>query len=256
MLQDCITTVTKKDVINYLNSVLDRTSPRNRNNARVDISSFFQVLVDNDIIQENFIKKINVLKAIPVRNKTFAPDQLKKINEYLGKEDLILDLFVKFVSYSTLRPIEICRLKIKDLDLSDKKLYVKTKNKPVKVKIIPDILLNELEVLHGKNPELLVFTPNQIGDVWEANESNRRNYFSKRFKKVKDHFDLGNEYGLYSFRHTYITIMYRNLTKTLTPYEAKSKLMLITGHATMEALEKYLREIESMLPKDYSKLLK
>ncbi|WP_304141847.1 tyrosine-type recombinase/integrase [Mesoflavibacter zeaxanthinifaciens] len=255
VLQDCITTVTKKDVIKYLNSVLERTSPRNRNNARVDISSFYQVLVDNDFIQDNFIKKINVLKAIPERNKTYKPSQLSKILEYLKSEDPILDLFVKFISYNTLRPIEVCRLKIGDLDLLDNKLYVRAKNKPVKVKIIPDIMAKELTGLKKKNSELLLFTPNEIGGTWETDESNRRDYFTKRFKKVKDHFGLGKDYGLYSFRHTYITKMYRELAENLTPNEAKSKLMIITGHATMSALDKYLRDIDAILPEDYSNLL-
>ncbi|SMP22015.1 hypothetical protein SAMN06265346_107110 [Flavobacterium hercynium] len=32
--------------------------------------------------------------------------------------------------------------------------------------------------------------------------------------------------------------------------------MLITGHSTMSALEKYLRDIDAVLPDDYSKYLK
>ncbi|AEH01400.1 site-specific integrase [Lacinutrix sp. 5H-3-7-4] len=255
-MQKCITTITKKHVIEYLNTVLQNSSPRNRNNTRTDLSSLFQVLEDNDVIQENFIKKINVLKAIPERNKTYKTSQLKEIHDYLDKEDPILSLFVKFIAFNTLRPIEVCRLKIGDLDLVDKKLYVRAKNKPVKVKIIPDILLSELEILHGKKTDLLLFTPNNIGGEWDTNESNRRDYFTKKFKKVKDHFGLGKNYGLYSFRHTYITIMYQNLAKTFTPHEVKSKLMLITGHATMNALEQYLRDIDAVLPDDYSKLLK
>ena len=46
------------------------------------------------------------------------------------------------------------------------------------------------------------------------------------------------------------------MAKTATPFEVKSKLQLITGHATMEALELYLRDIDAVLPEDYSKLLK
>lgn len=61
---------------------------------------------------------------------------------------------------------------------------------------------------------------------------------------------------MYSFRHTFITKLYRELVKGSTPFEAKSKLMLITGHASTSALEKYLRDIETELPDDYSSLLK
>jgi integrase len=104
--------------------------------------------------------------------------------------------------------------------------------------------------------EALLFTPEQIGGLWEAELGNRRDYFTKRFKRVvKDHFGLGTDYGLYSFRHTYITKLYRALMKGSSPFEAKSKLMLITGHSSMTALEKYLRDIDAELPADYSEML-
>lgn len=80
--------------------------------------------------------------------------------------------------------------------------------------------------------------------------------FSKRFKIGKDHFGLNIDYGLYSFRHTSITNLYKEFSKTLTPFEAKSKLKEITGHQTMEALEKYLRDIDAALSEGYSHLLK
>lgn len=67
-----------------------------------------------------------------------------------------------------------------------------------------------------------LFTPHTIGEQWEANENNRRDYFSKRFKKVvKEHFDLDEDYGLYSFRHTFNTKLYKNLANDYSPNEAK-----------------------------------
>ncbi len=101
-----------------------------------------------------------------------------------------------------------------------------------------------------------LFTPTSIGGEWDAEENNRRDYFSKKFKIVKDHFELDKNYGLYSFRHTAITNLYREIRKTKTPHEAKSILMGITGHQTMIALEKYLRDIDAELPEDYSDMLK
>lgn len=250
-----IEAITKKTVIEYLNEVLENTSPRTRNNARIDISSLFQVLEDNDIIPENFIKKINVLKATPERNKTYTSTLQNDIYSYMEEHDKTLLLFVKFISYNYLRPIEVCRLRIEDIDLVDRKLYVKAKNSPVKTKIIPEILINDLPDLSKMDRKHFLFTPNGIGGKWETEETDKRDYFSKRFKKVKDHFELGKEYGLYSFRHTFITKLYHEFAKTMTPNEAKSKLMLITGHASMDALEKYLRDIDAVLPEDYSEFL-
>jgi len=146
-----IKSITKKTIITYLNEVLNETSARNRNNTRTDLSSFFQVLEDNDIILENFIKKLNVLKSTPTRNKTYTPAMERDIDDYLQENDTLLRLLTQFISYCLLRPIEICRLKIGDLDIQDRKIYVKAKNSPVKIKIIPEILLEQLPDLSKKD---------------------------------------------------------------------------------------------------------
>ena len=252
---DEISKLTKKTFINYLNFVLKNTSASNRNNTRTDLSSLIQTLVDNELMKENHIKSINVLKATPERNKTYTNTQETDILKYVEENDPILLLFIQFITYNFLRPVEVCRLKVGDLDLVGKKLFVRAKNKAVKVKIIPQKIIDLLPDLSKMNPNHFLFTPTQIGADWDAEENNRRDSFSKRFKVVKDHFELNEDYGLYSFRHTSITNLYKELSKTLTPFETKSKLMQITGHQTMEALEKYLREIDAALPEDYSHLL-
>lgn len=247
-----INSVDKKTIVTFLNSVLSTTSAKNRNNTRAILSMFFQSLEDNDIIPDNFVKKINVLKSNPERNKTYSSKQEVDIFNYLKSNDELMLLFIQFISYNHLRPVEVVRLQIKDVNVKDRRLYVRAKNKAVKVKIIPEILLSTLPNLDKFNPESYLFTPNGIGQDWATNETDKRDYFSKRFKKVKDNFGLGKDYGLYSFRHTFITKLYHEFVKNSTPFEAKSKLMLITGHETMVALEKYLRDIDAVLPEDYS----
>jgi integrase len=249
--------LSKTILVQFLNEVLIRTSPRSRNNYRIDLSSVFQTLVDNEIIPTNFIKNIPVLKSNPERHKTYTDKQQLDIFNYLEDKDPILLLFIKFIAFNLLRPIEICRIKIKDINITQKTISFKAKNKPLKTKIIPKILIECLPDITTLNPESYLFTPTKIGGDWHATERNKRGHFSKRFKEVvKAHFNLGNDYGLYSFRHTYITKLYRELVKDNSPYEAKSRLMLITGHSSMEALEKYLRDIDAELPEDYSDLIR
>ncbi|MCF1192295.1 phage integrase N-terminal SAM-like domain-containing protein [Mangrovimonas sp. AS39] len=246
----------KKIVSAFLNDVLMRTSPRNRNNYRTDLSSLLQTMEDNELIEDNFVKRIPVLKSIPKRNKTYSEETTEAIFSYLEANDPTLLLFIKFISYNLLRPIEVCRLRVKDIDTNKRTIQFKAKNSPLKTKIIPEILWKDLPDLSQMDGELFLFTPDKIGGEWQTTINNKRDYFSKRFKKVvKDHFDLGEDYGLYSFRHTFITKLYRALAKDSTPFEAKSKLLLITGHSSMGALEKYLRDIDAELPQDYSTFL-
>ncbi|WP_369753292.1 tyrosine-type recombinase/integrase [Flavobacterium sp. WC2409] len=253
---DKISTLEKKTFITYLNSVLENTSASNRNNTRTDLSALVQTIVDNELMHDNYVKSINVLKSAPERNKTYSVTQEKDILEYIEQNDAILLLYIQFITYNFLRPVEVNRLKIGDLDLEGKKLFVRAKNKAVKVKIIPQKIIDLLPDLSSMDPNHYLFTPTAIGAEWEAEENNRRDNFSKKFKLVKDHFKLNKDYGLYSFRHTAITNLYREIRKIKTPHEAKSILMGITGHQTIEALEKYLRYIDAELPDDYSHLLK
>ena len=247
----------KKNVTQFLNAVLIKTSARNRNNYRTEIGSVLQVLEDNDIIAANFVKKIAVLKSIPQKHKTYTQKEQENIFEYLETKDPMLLLYIKFISYGFMRPIEVCRLKVKNINLSEKTIQFKAKNGLLKTKIIPELLWNDLPDLSILKKESVLFTPEEFGAKWDTAVDNRRDYFSKRFKRVvKDEFKLGEDYGLYSFRHTYITKVYRELRQTASPFEAKSNLMLITGHTSMASLEKYLRDIDAELPEDYSKMLK
>ncbi|MAB47592.1 MAG: integrase [Flavobacteriaceae bacterium] len=246
----------RKHVLEFLNEVQLSSSPRNRNNYRTVFSTIFQVLEDNEIIQHNFVTSIKPLNSKPKRHKTYTDDEQERIFKYLEDKDPILLLYIKFISYNFLRPLEVCRLRIKDINMQNKTLRFQAKNKVLKTKIIPDILFNELPDLSKCQPDDFLFTPKQIGGQWKATEINRRNNFGKRFLTVKKELGFTNNYSLYSFRHTFITRLYRAMVKDSSPFEAKSRLMLITGHSTMTALEKYLRDIDAELPEDYSDLLK
>lgn len=244
--------IDKQMVTQYLNEVLMRSSARNRNNTRTDLASLFQLFQDNEIIKDNFVRLIPKVASKPKRNKTYKPDQVEKLLEYIVQKDPTLLLFIKFISYGFLRPIEVCRLKMEDVDIDNKRLYVKAKNKPSKIKLLPEILLNELPKTDSFESDVNFFGRYAIGEPWDATPNNKRGEFTARFKKIKEHFGLSSDYGLYSFRHTYITKLYQKLRETKTVFEAKSYLMMITGHETMDALNKYLRDIDAELPDDFS----
>lgn len=265
LLNKSILTITKQTVNQYLHTVAKSSSARNRNNTRIVLSAIFAELEDNDIIPRNFVENIKVLETKSVSHKTYSLKVLEGLFAYMQENDPLLLLFVKFVSYNFLRPVEVCRLKVKDVFLSQKLLRFRAKNKPEKTKIIPDIVHNEIVELDFSVQEHYLFTPNGIGE-WEATEPSRRDYFTKRFWKLKKKYNkhlfeqgknlqLGPEYTIYSFRHTFITLLFRKFRKEYTYTETCDKLMLITGHSTLDALKSYLKDIDAELPEDYSGML-
>ncbi len=249
-----ITSVNKKVITTYLNEILIATSAKNRNNTRTDISSIFTVLADNEIIPENFIHKIPVLKSNPEKNKSYTSSEETKIFDYLDQNNKLLSLYVKFISYNFLRPVEVNRITIGDIDLKDKILKIKTKT-GFKLKRIPQVLIDEMPDITHYPIDAYLFGRKDFGQYWEATETSRRNDYSDYFLDVKKKFKLGKDYGLYSFRHTFITKLYNTFIKEMTPEEAESNIMAITGHTSKTALRKYLREINAYIPEDYSKYL-
>lgn len=253
LLNHDIKAIDKRVVMAFLNNILSKSSARNRNNTKTVLSALFSVLEDNEIIERNFFHNIKNLHSKPTRNKAYTQKQADEIFDWLKKTPTLL-LFIKFVAYGFLRPIEVCRLKVGDINFDEKTLTVRAKNKALKTKTIPNLLLAELEFLKDENKEHWIFTPEGVGSS-DTTEKNRRDYFSKQFLKVKKKLNLEENYTMYSFRHTFTTKVYRELRKQFSPHQAKSELMLITGHSTMTALEKYLRDIDAELPEDYSAML-
>jgi len=262
LLRRNVLDIDKKIINEYLNGIQKNSSARNRNNTKVVLGAIFSVLESNDIIPRNFIHSITKLKANPKRNKTYSLDIVEGLYEFLEAWNPQLLFFIKMVSYNFLRPIEVCRLRMGDINIKQKELQVKAKNKLVKTKIIPDIILDELIKLDFSVADHFLVTPDGVGS-WEADEINRRDFFSKQFKKAKvaynqylkeqgKTYQLGKDHTIYSFRHTFITKLYRQLRKEYSTTETYDKLKLITGHSTLEALKAYLRDIDAELPEDYS----
>ena len=91
------------------------------------LNAIFSTLEENELIPHNVVSKIKKLPAKPERNKTYSQSQQDTIFTLLEEKDKDLLLFVKFISYNFLRPIEACRLQVKDIDFEDAKLNVRAK---------------------------------------------------------------------------------------------------------------------------------
>ena len=252
-----INDLTKSVVLKFLNKKLKETSARTRNNSKASLSALFTIMENKlNLIDRNFIKDIGNEKTKPKTDRTFTRKELKDIVEYLKNNDPYLLMYIRFVSYCFLRPVEVNRLRVKDVNLEESLLFFKAKNKPQKTKRIPSIFIEDVKAmnLHLYNKEYFLFTLKDRPAEWNTDDNTRRDAFSKRFKKVKNKFNLGKEYGLYSFRHSFITNLFRYLrtTENKSYSESIKELQPITGHETQQALEMYIHKIDADIPEDWS----
>lgn len=256
--------VSRKIVIKYLNEILKKTSARTRNNYKADLSSLFSVMEKKLLlIDYNFVKNIEKERTQEKRNRTLTNTQLKEVTNFLRENDPLLLLVVKFVAYNFLRPVEVCRLKIKDINLEDALLYYQAKNKPLKTKRIPAILLEDLKSMNldSYDKECSLITPSGIPEIWDSTDQQKRSTITRRFTRLKVRMLLEKppialEKGdnIYSFRHSYITNLFRYLRtkEDLSFHEAIQQLMPITGHDSESGLMNYIHKIDADIPKDWS----
>lgn len=249
--------VNKTTILKFLNQKLEKTSARTRNNYKSSLSALFTVLENKlNLIERNFIKDISNEKTKVKTDRTFTKTELKNIVEWLKCTDPYLLTYIRFIAYNFLRPVEVNRLKVKDINLEESLLYFQAKNKPLKIKRIPSIFIDDIKALnlHLYNAEHFLFTPKNEPAEWNSLDNSRRDTFSKRFKIVKNKFNLGSQYGLYSFRHSFITNLFRYLrsVEKKSYSEAIEVLQPITGHETRVALERYIHQIDADIPEDWS----
>jgi len=241
----------------YINEIARTKSPTTVNNHIRFLSMIFGKMEQDDIIPYNIARDLKKLKTIPTKNEPFSTEQFNEIVAYLKENDPYMLAFIKFMGYTFLRPIEIVRLQMKDINLKDGIITIRTKTEQKStIRIIDKLrdLLLEMDI-ENYPEDYFLFTKQNRPDAWteRKNEQNRYYYFKKRFSKHKKTLALKKEQGLYSFRHTFARMLYfKFLDAGMTDLESKFKLMTITRHKSLSSLNKYLRSIGAFLPDDFS----
>lgn len=240
-----------KVIREFLKEVARKSSMKNRNNALRVVKALFTEMYKNDIIESNYVAKIDVEKVHSERFKSYSHKQAMEILDHFENNDPYLALFIKFVGYNFLRPVEVTRLKVGDLDLENKLLSVWVKQGKNKIKRIPDAIIEELSKYDLSKKTNYVFGLKGIGEKWDRPPSSRRQTISKRITKIIRELGYGDGYVLYSFRHTFATIGYKNLRKRLSKDEALDTLMGYTGHSSRVALQSYIHYIDAEIVDEY-----
>ena len=111
------------DFLDYI--LLDRDgSARTRNNYRTWLSSLANWMLEKQYIESNPIENIKPLKEDGKHRTALAPSDLKKMKSYLEKENPHYLLLCQFAYYTFIRPDEISNIKLKDINLSEQKVFV------------------------------------------------------------------------------------------------------------------------------------
>lgn len=219
---------------------LDRgVSERTRNNYRGWCYSFAEFLVSRKYIESNPVDHIPALDEKKKFRKDLTPTMLKQMRQHLKREDkhFLLACYMEYFTF--IRPTELSYLKVGDISLKDKTIFVSedfSKNKKSAKVALNDTVLKlmiELEVLSAPTSYFLFgkhFKPSP--DRCNADQYNRR------WKKMREALGWSDEYQFYSLKDSGI----RDLANEQGVVVARDQ----ARHSDVSTTNRYIQE-QSML---------
>ncbi len=164
----------------------------------------------------------------------FSPEHQKQLKNLLIAEDTELYIFCMCVFYTFVRPIELRRLKVSQVNLKDKKIQIigkGAKNKKTQYVMIPKPLADifiEYKFLERPTNDFLFSSDNDI--------KYSRNKFSSNFSALRDKYELPKNYSLYCWKHTGVVEYYKMGCGI-------KFIQMQCRHSSLDETDKYLKSL-------------
>lgn len=204
----------KSSAIRYLDDIFlnKKVSNRTWNNYRCFQFTFFNWLIERGYCSINPFSNITRKQnEAPNRDVIFIEDR-KPIFTYIRENNYPFFIF-SLLEYSCLmRPIEIFRTKIENIDLIEQCIHLsgnQTKNKKSRTIIIPNAVIGEIKEYFSKmqisnyDKKLYLFSNNYIpGNIEQTSKKS-----SATWSKIRKQLNLPLNFKLYSLRDSSILDM-------------------------------------------------
>jgi integrase/recombinase XerD len=221
--------ITKDDIKNYLAELIGKeTAPRTINLARSALLFYYNEVLEQGIVG---VKVPKIKRSLPI---------------YLSKEEVanLIDkggsnkskIIIKFLYSSGLRVSEVCNLKIEDLELKDRKGFVRGgKGGKDRLFFVSQTLAYELEDFIGNRKKGYVFE-NYQGE--RSSERNVQKIVSLAGKRAM----INKPVTPHKLRHSFATHLHDAGTSIRTIQE-------LLGHSNLQTTEIYTHVSEKGLGK-------
>ena len=263
-----VKTFTSNEIQNYIYSKIHSSTPTKLflNNKSYELSrviswtpntvrsakgifrAFFQwCIIKNYYKGDNPVSKIEAKKirsevTPEPRHIPFSQKDINMVMNYLDLHDKQTAFFCRFIYSTCLRPNEISKLRIKDVDLEKGQIVIpldvtkNTKKTTVDIISIEPNFMREIKKLNLQSyPKDYFLTTISNEIVGPKSIGSNRAY--KRFKAVLKILKLtGKGYTLYSFKH------YSNIQRLLNGWNL-AEIMVVNRHSSIAMTEKYLKNI-------------
>jgi integrase len=216
------------------------------NNYKLRIGNFFDWLVQNKYLQVNPVKDIKLkITQTSETHEIITDDDMELILNYLDKHSPQTALFCRMIYFACIRPSELRKLKVKHVDMSQRKITVPdsiAKNKTTGYVYIDDELYDNLLLvkLDECNKEYHLF--GNTHKTYTGAKGFAKETMLVRFNNCLKALELtGKNYTLYSFKHT------TNMKRVQADWPLRA-IMNGNRHKSIAQTEIYLRGLQKLPP--------
>lgn len=188
-----------------------RINPKTFNSTRAYLMVFFNMLVERELIGKNPFKSIKQLPEQAGRHLAYTNEEWEKLLSYLDDNNPRLKLFCQFIYYTYLRPIELLRLQVGNIDLVQGIIQIhgsQSKNRKSESVVIPDRFIEVVKNLQLQQlpKEYFLFGKKLQTD----SQPYHRNSVTLQFRTALNKAGgFTSDHTLYSCKHTGVSAAYR-----------------------------------------------
>lgn len=240
----------QKHMLQFFDSLQSSGKFKNKsiNNHAANLGVLFNAAVERELCTKNPIKGYKKLPEESGKNYPFSQKQKEKLKAKILKHDPDLWLFVKCIYHLFVRPIELLRIKISDVDLRTGQIIIHSsagKNKKQMAVEIPQSFIPEIKALQLKQyPEhWYLFGMN----LKRSEKPYHRNRVTARHTAILKACGITDaNYSMYGWKHT------GNIDSYLAGIDVYD-LMRQNRHHSLEQTMNYLRSMGLRPNVNYSK---
>ena len=176
------------------------------NNDVSYIKRFWSILQNRELIQVNPFSKVEKQKEEKSsKNLAYTDSEIELLKNEISAKDPELWSFIQIIYNTFMRPNEIRQLKVSDIRLSDRLIYIDakiSKNNKSEFVTIPDSLLDSIiDLIKAKSSGDWLF-PGKKSCISKNRMNDRHNPFLAKHNFSEDH-------TLYSWKHTGVVRAYK-----------------------------------------------
>lgn len=197
----------RKDVYQYIDWRISCGIKGSTINSDISyIKRLWSILRKREIIQDNPFAGVEKQKEVrSLKNMAYTDAEILVLKEEISVSDPELWNFIQIIYNTFIRPNEVRQLKVADIRLSERMIYVDakiSKNNKSEFVTIPDSLIDSIiNLVQLKSSGEYLF-PGKSGPISKNRMNDRHRPFLEKYNFTKDH-------TLYSWKHTGVVRAYK-----------------------------------------------